>query len=171
MGGLLAGLFVWGLSLGASGAAQQEVDPKDCEKVGGFNNILPGAWNGMIACGLAQDLMPPTTGEIELVSACLDKHEIEYDLTRLVGFRYFFAEDFITYPTQWLNPTQFRVVIGWTDHGERRIMIRRHMNIPNYNPREILMHELVHAVTQKAHGGPGDPFDAIEECLPDSLPD
>ncbi len=169
MGGLVAGLVIGVLALVSP--QSQEVDPRDCEKVGGFSNLLPGSWNGMIACGLTQDLAPPTDAEVELLCDCLDKHEIEYDLKRLVGYRYFFADDFVIYPTQWLNPRQFRVVIGWTDQAEKRIMVRRSMNLPKYNPREILIHELVHAMTEKSHGGPDDPFDQIEDCLPNSLPD
>jgi hypothetical protein len=134
-------------------------------KIGSFSNILPGGWWGLIACGIEEDeALTPTPAEIDQVTACLEDNGHPVDLGRLDGYRYLWADDFIVYPTKWINPTQYRVVIGWTDWQDKYIYVRRNLNFPDYDPREILRHEMVHALTGLQHNDLADPFEDLD-CL------
>jgi hypothetical protein len=118
----------------------------------------------MVACGLEEDpALAPTPEETEEVTACLDEHGFEYDRTLLSDYRYVWADDFIIYPTKWINDHQYRVVIGWTDWNNHVIYVRRHLNQEGYDPRAILKHELVHAITGLQHTA-DDPFEQLD-CL------
>jgi hypothetical protein len=140
-----------------------EPDPEDCVKVDEYSNLIPGKWHGLVVCGV-EEMDPPTTEEVREITACLDSEGYEYDVARLVEYRYYFADDMIAYPTQWINKTQFRVSVGWTDWFDHEIYVRKHMRVPGYEPRMILKHELVHALTETGHKAGEDPFDQIE-CL------